>query len=58
MWIYDPAPRRLALGPALPKPMELLGAAVVGDEIHAVWESTYQIYDARTGRWRQGPRPA
>ena len=44
-------------GPALPRPMELLGAAAVGEEIHAVWESTYQIYDARTGRWRQGPTP-
>jgi hypothetical protein len=37
--------------------MELLGAAVAGDEIHAVWESVYQIYDASTGGWRQGPRP-
>jgi hypothetical protein len=37
--------------------MELLGAAVVGDEIHAVWERTYQIYDADTGRWRDGPPP-
>jgi hypothetical protein len=36
--------------------MELLGSAVAGDEIHAVWESTYQIYDGRTGRWEQGPR--
>jgi hypothetical protein len=35
--------------------MELLGAAVAGDEIHTVWESTYQIYDGATGRWRQGP---
>ncbi|MBA3347691.1 MAG: hypothetical protein H0T13_03935 [Actinobacteria bacterium] len=37
--------------------MELLGAAVAGDEIHAVWESTYQIYDATTGEWRDGPEP-
>ena len=37
--------------------MELVGAAVAGDEIHAVWESTYQIYDGATGRWRQGPTP-
>jgi hypothetical protein len=37
--------------------MELLGAAVVGDEIHAIWESTYQIYDAGRGTWRAGPRP-
>jgi hypothetical protein len=41
----------------MPTPMELVGAAVAGDEIHAVWESTYQIYDASTGRWRQGPTP-
>ena len=37
--------------------MELLGTAVAGDEIHAVWERVYQIYDERTGRWRQGPSP-
>ncbi len=46
-----------ARGPALPKPMELLGAAVVGDEIHAVWESTYQIYDAAHRALAQGPPP-
>ncbi|HEU4450894.1 MAG TPA: kelch repeat-containing protein [Gaiellaceae bacterium] len=55
VWILDPDGgwRR---GPAMPKPMELLGAAVAGDEIHAVWESVYQIYDAGTGTWRDGPR--
>jgi hypothetical protein len=37
--------------------MELLGAEAVGDEIHAVWEHTYQIWDASEGRWRQGPPP-
>ncbi len=57
VWIYDPRRDRWRRGPALPRPMELLGAAVVGDEIHAVWEATYQIYDAATGRWRDGPRP-
>jgi hypothetical protein len=57
VWIYDPRARRWRPGPAMPKRMELLGAAVVGDEIHAVWESTYQIYDARTGTWRDGPTP-
>jgi hypothetical protein len=57
VWILDPRSRRWRRGPAMPRPMELLGAAVAGDEIHAVWESTYQIYDAGTGRWRQGPRP-
>ena len=40
----------------MPEPMELLGAAVAGEEIHAVWESTYQIYDGRTNEWRSGPR--
>jgi hypothetical protein len=57
VWIYDPRRDAWRRGPDLPRPMELLGAAVAGDEIHAVWESTYQIYDARTGRWRQGPTP-
>jgi len=55
VWIYDPSARHWRAGPTLPRPMELLGAAVAGDEIHAVWESTYQIYDARTGKWRDGP---
>jgi hypothetical protein len=29
----------------------------VGDEIHAVWEHTYEIYDAGETRWYEGPRP-
>jgi hypothetical protein len=41
----------------MPKPMELLGAEAVGDEIHAVWEHTYRVYDAGDGRWRSGPSP-
>jgi hypothetical protein len=57
VWIFDPAAERWRHGPSLPKPMELLGATVVGDEIHAVWERTYQIYDASEGRWRDGPAP-
>jgi N-acetylneuraminic acid mutarotase len=57
VWIFNPATNRWRAGPALPKPMELLGAAVVGNEIHAVWERTYQIYDADKGRWRDGPPP-
>jgi hypothetical protein len=57
VWILDPRSGGWRPGPTLPKPMELLGAAVVGDEIHAVWESTYQIYDAATGEWSQGPTP-
>ena len=56
VWIYDPAADAWREGPPMPKPMELLGAAVAGDEIHAVWESTYQIYDAATRGWRRGPR--
>jgi len=56
VWILDPAAERWRRGPTMPKPMELLGAAVAGPEIHAVWESTYQIYDSRTGTWRDGPR--
>jgi hypothetical protein len=54
--IYDPRTDRWRAGPTMPKPMELLGAAVAGDEIHTVWESTYQIYDAASGAWRDGPR--
>jgi hypothetical protein len=37
--------------------MELLGLAVHGETLHAVSESTYQVYDARTSRWRDGPSP-
>jgi hypothetical protein len=58
VWVLDPRTERWRRGPAMPRPMELLGLAARGDdELHAVWESTYQVYDARTGRWRQGPRP-
>jgi hypothetical protein len=54
--IYDPATGGWRDGPALPKPMELLGAASVEDEeIHAVWESTYEIYEAESKTWREGP---
>ena len=56
VWILNPETGEWREGPAMPEPMELLGAAVAGDEIHAVWESTYQIYDAATGGWRDGPR--
>ena len=55
VWILSPETGEWR-GPAMPEPMELLGAAVAGDEIHAVWESTYQIYDASTGTWTSGPR--
>jgi hypothetical protein len=55
VWILDPATGRWRAGPAMPKPMELLGTAVDGEQIHAVWESTYQIYDARKRRWSEGP---
>jgi hypothetical protein len=57
VWILDLTTLEWRRGPMLPKPMELLGATITGDEIHAVWESTYQIYDASTGRWRDGPVP-
>jgi N-acetylneuraminic acid mutarotase len=55
VWILDPATLEWREGPALPKPMELLGSTVAGDEIHAVWESTYQVYDGSS--WRDGPAP-
>jgi N-acetylneuraminic acid mutarotase len=57
VWILDPRTGRWRAGPALPKPMELLGLAVDGDRLHAVEESTYQVYDASNGRWRIGPSP-
>jgi hypothetical protein len=56
VWILDTGSGRWRRGPQMPEPMELLGAAVAGEEIHAVWESTYQVYDASTGRWTSGPR--
>jgi hypothetical protein len=57
VWILDPATLEWREGPTLPKPMELLGATVAGDDIHAIWESTYQIYDGSSGSWRDGPGP-
>jgi hypothetical protein len=57
VWIFDPATGRWRQGPAMPRALELLGAAAVGDQIHAVWEDVYVIYDASTGEWREGPRP-
>jgi N-acetylneuraminic acid mutarotase len=57
VWIYDPRSGTWRRGPALRKPMELLGAAVAGDEIHAVWEETYQVYDAARRAWTLGSRP-
>jgi N-acetylneuraminic acid mutarotase len=56
VWIFDPRTRAWRRGPTMPEPMELVGAAVAGQQIHAVWESTYQIYDAATGTWSNGPR--
>jgi hypothetical protein len=53
--IFDPQTREWRDGPRLPEPMELVGAAVAGDDIHAVWESTYQVFDG--SRWRRGPSP-
>lgn len=57
VWILDLATLEWRRGPTLPKPMELLGATVHRDDIHAVWESTYQIYDGSSGRWREGQHP-
>jgi N-acetylneuraminic acid mutarotase len=56
VWIFNPETGKWRRGPTMPKPMELLGAAVAGDQIHAIWESVHQVYDTRTGRWRQGLR--
>jgi hypothetical protein len=57
VWILDPTTGVWRAGPSLPKPMELLGAAVVGSQIHALIESTHEIYDSHTGTWRPGPAP-
>ncbi|HEY7731828.1 MAG TPA: kelch repeat-containing protein [Gaiellaceae bacterium] len=55
VFTFDPETGDWRHGPAMARPMELLGADTSGDEIHAVWESTYQIYNASTGAWRDGP---
>ncbi|HET6656496.1 MAG TPA: kelch repeat-containing protein [Gaiellaceae bacterium] len=57
VFIFDPQAEKWRAGPTMPKPMELNGTAVWGPEIHTIWEHTYQIYDARTGEWSQGPEP-
>ena len=58
VWIFNPETGKWRAGPSLPIPMELLGATVVGDEIHAVHERTYQIYDAGTGSGARARRPS
>jgi N-acetylneuraminic acid mutarotase len=55
VWVFDPAADRWRAGPTMPKPMELVGAAVADDQVHAIWERTYQIYDARSHSWSDGP---
>jgi hypothetical protein len=57
VWILAPGAARWRAGPTLPRPMELQGTDVVGDQVHAVWERTYQIWDASEGRWRQDVPP-
>jgi N-acetylneuraminic acid mutarotase len=57
VWIFNAKTARWRSGPSMPKPMELNGTAVAGNEIHTVWEHTYQVYDAATNIWRQGPAP-
>jgi N-acetylneuraminic acid mutarotase len=55
VWIYNTRRNRWRAGPRMPKPLETLGAAVMGDRIYVVLESTYITYDARTRRWTRGP---
>ena len=56
VWILGSESGEWRDGPEMPKPIELLGAAVAGNrEIHVAWESVYQVYDAEAGEWRQGP---
>ena len=55
VWIYNPASNRWRAGPRMPKPLETEGAAVVGNRIRVVLETTNLTYDADTGRWSSGP---
>jgi len=55
VWIYDVKKNTWRAGPALPEPLETLGAAVTGDRIDVVLESDYFIYEGQTGAWRRGP---
>lgn len=55
VWIYNPKRNAWRAGPAMPAPMDLLGAVAVGNKLHAVLESKYFVYDAVTRRWRRGP---
>ena len=55
VWIYNEKRKTWRPGPALPEPLETLGAAVTGDRIDVVLESTYFIYEGRPGAWRRGP---
>ncbi|HEY6015733.1 MAG TPA: hypothetical protein VIU16_03015, partial [Gaiellaceae bacterium] len=54
-WILNPKRGRWRAGPRLPRPMELLSAAVWRGRIHAIWERTYEIWTGR--RWVAGPPP-
>jgi N-acetylneuraminic acid mutarotase len=55
VWIYNPRRNEWRAGPSLPAPMDLLGVVTVGNEIHAVLESKYFVYDGTTKRWTRGP---
>ena len=53
---YNPRDRRVAARARDARSRwSLLGAAVAGDQIHAIWESTYQIYDASRDAGRGAP---
>ncbi len=55
VWIYNPARNAWRAGPPMPEPMETAGAAVVGNQIRVILESTSLTYSAQTGRWSRGP---
>jgi outer membrane protein assembly factor BamB len=53
VWIYSPESDRWRRGPSLPEPMDTLSTAVSDDQIHALVDDHYFIYDGE--RWERGP---
>jgi N-acetylneuraminic acid mutarotase len=53
VWIYNVDDRRWRAGPSLPEPMDTLSTSVKGDQIHALVDEHYFVYDG--DRWERGP---
>jgi N-acetylneuraminic acid mutarotase len=53
VWIYNVENARWRQGPALPAPMDTLSTAVSGDQIHALVDEHYFVFDGE--RWKPGP---